>query len=390
MARSVGRIAIRSASGRVLGYGTDFMVSPRLLLTNNHVLDRASTAQSSTVQFDFWEDPTGVAGAIDEYRLQPNTFFETNVHLDFALVAVEPVNASGRKVSSRGWSPFIEESGKSVVGEPIVIIQHPGGEPQQVVLPDKVKSKITNVVDDYLHYDADTMPGSSGSGVFNVDWELAALHHSGVPDKDSQGRILTTTGSVWDGSDNTAHLIRWVSNEGVRISRIVAHLKSHATGWSSERRTLFDEAFTVRPRFEQTLGLSGAAHASNPGERMTGNLEAAAFLDQDTGIATWTMPLRVSVAIGDRIGKDASPKVEKPAVDAPQAVRSTSVSDDPDYREAMQALEDYADRKYLEEAKDEGQRDDYYSDLPWELEDRPSQFYRALHNLLKSTHANTY
>ena len=41
MARFVGRINIRSESGRTIGYGTGFMVSPRLLLTNNHVLGSA-------------------------------------------------------------------------------------------------------------------------------------------------------------------------------------------------------------------------------------------------------------------------------------------------------------------------------------------------------------
>ena len=32
-----------------------------------------------------------------------------------------------------------------------------------------------------LRYDADTLNGSSGSGVFNQRLELAALHHAGDP-----------------------------------------------------------------------------------------------------------------------------------------------------------------------------------------------------------------
>ena len=38
-ARTVGRILIRDSEGRTLGYGTGWLVAPRLLLTNNHVLD---------------------------------------------------------------------------------------------------------------------------------------------------------------------------------------------------------------------------------------------------------------------------------------------------------------------------------------------------------------
>src|SRR5688500_5984259 len=38
VARSVGRINIRDAGGRTVGFGTGFMVSPRLVMTNNHVL----------------------------------------------------------------------------------------------------------------------------------------------------------------------------------------------------------------------------------------------------------------------------------------------------------------------------------------------------------------
>ena len=52
-ARCVGRIAIRTRTGQILGFGTGFTVSPRLLLTNNHVLDSADAAASSRVEFNF-------------------------------------------------------------------------------------------------------------------------------------------------------------------------------------------------------------------------------------------------------------------------------------------------------------------------------------------------
>jgi S1-C subfamily serine protease len=44
VSRFVGRINIRARPGRTVGFGTGFMVSPRLLLTNNHVLQSGRDA----------------------------------------------------------------------------------------------------------------------------------------------------------------------------------------------------------------------------------------------------------------------------------------------------------------------------------------------------------
>lgn len=52
-ARSVGRIHMRDSGGRSLGFGTGFLVSRRLLLTNNHVLESGRDASLGAVEFDF-------------------------------------------------------------------------------------------------------------------------------------------------------------------------------------------------------------------------------------------------------------------------------------------------------------------------------------------------
>ncbi len=56
VSRSVCRIEIRDNIGRVLGYGTGFLVSPSLLLTNNHVLEDEESARYSLAQFDYEND----------------------------------------------------------------------------------------------------------------------------------------------------------------------------------------------------------------------------------------------------------------------------------------------------------------------------------------------
>jgi hypothetical protein len=78
-------------------------------------------------------------------------------------------------------------------------------------------------LDDFIQYQTDTEPGSSGSPVYNDQWEVTALHHSGVPRTDDQGRILRRDGRIWQGGDGD-DAIDWISNEGVRISAILKHL----------------------------------------------------------------------------------------------------------------------------------------------------------------------
>lgn len=105
--RTVGRVVIRNSSGGVLGFGTGSMVSPRLMMTNNHVLDSSGTAGNSTIQFDFVELVDGSSLPIVEFELVPSDFFVTNEELDFTFVAVKPHALGGESLASRGWVPLI-------------------------------------------------------------------------------------------------------------------------------------------------------------------------------------------------------------------------------------------------------------------------------------------
>ena len=118
------------------------------------------------------------------------------------------------------------------------IIQHPSGERKQLAVRE---NQIVDVLDNFLHYKTDTSPGSSGSPVFNDQWEIVALHHSGIPRKDASGRILTRDGKVWTAAmGETA--VDWIANEGVRVSRILKHLQglSLAGAQATLRKQLLD------------------------------------------------------------------------------------------------------------------------------------------------------
>jgi endonuclease G, mitochondrial len=216
VARSVGRIHVRTPKGS--GFGTGFLVSPQLVLTNNHVLEDASIAGSSKVEFDFQEGPDGKLRTSIFLNFDPASFFVTDKTLDFSLVALK---GDVGPIAKMGFNGLSAEEGKVIVGEYVSIIQHPSGERKQLALRE---NQIVDVLDNFLHYKTDTSPGSSGSPVFNDQWEVVALHHSGIPRKDSSGRILTRDGKVWTSAmGETA--IDWIANEGVRISRILKHLQ---------------------------------------------------------------------------------------------------------------------------------------------------------------------
>jgi V8-like Glu-specific endopeptidase len=61
-------------------------------------------------------------------------------------------------------------------GDRVNIIQHPGGGPKQLAFFHNV---VAFADDSRIQYLTDTLPGSSGSPVFDKDWRLVGLHHSG-------------------------------------------------------------------------------------------------------------------------------------------------------------------------------------------------------------------
>jgi endonuclease G len=195
-ARSIGRVNIRDVRGKLQGYGTGFLVSPTLLLTNHHVLPSADTARSSVIEFDYQDGIDGNPLPVQVFPLDPGRFFLADRERDFALVAVR---APARVLAQFGFNRLFEAEGKAVIGEFVTIVQHPRGDKKQIALRE---NRIVDIPERFLHYAADTEPGSSGSRVFNDQWEVVALHHASVraPQHTEFGGIL---------------------NEGVRISRIL-------------------------------------------------------------------------------------------------------------------------------------------------------------------------
>ena len=235
-ARAVGRIIIRDERERNRGYGTGSLVSPRLLLTNHHVLPDAATAKHSVVEFNYQDDVDRMPLRSVQFGFEPETFFVADKARDFALVAIA---ATPEELAEFGFNPLIRAEGKAIVGEYVTIVQHPNGEKKQLVLRDQ---QIIDVPEDFLHYMADTEPGSSGSPVFNDQWEIVAVHHASV-------RAASAGGATKD-----------FVNEGVRISRILKALDDRTVTTEEkelvagiEVRTVPDGAPPAPPRTPETL-----------------------------------------------------------------------------------------------------------------------------------------
>ncbi|GAA3528200.1 serine protease [Streptomyces osmaniensis] len=218
-ARTVARISARE-NGRELPIGTGFLVSQSLLMTNHHVLPDAGAARECFLEFDAQVTVDNSPQPSTRMELDSEGFFVADEILDFALVLVAPGPDRRPPGETFGWNRLSAQPGKLVIGEPVNVIGHPMGRLKEIAVRDNM---LEVRLDDFLHYKTDTEPGNSGSPVFNDQWEVVALHHSGVPRTDDQGRVLRRDGQLWrpgDGDDS----IDWVANEGVRISSILKHI----------------------------------------------------------------------------------------------------------------------------------------------------------------------
>ncbi|MGP4022072.1 DNA/RNA non-specific endonuclease [Actinomadura sp. 3N407] len=289
-ARTVGRVNIRDEGGRTVGYGTGSLVSPSLFLTNHHVLPDAVTARTSVVEFNYQDGVDGRPLAVVAYPLDPDRFFLAETGLDFALVAV---NAPAAELAAFGYNRLIEAEGKAIIGEFVTIVQHPRGDRKQVALRE---NRIVDIPERFLHYAADTEPGSSGSPVFNDQWEVVALHHASVPVPDPE----ETGGFV---------------NEGIRISRICGVVRE--TSLPEAQRALVDELFAP-PGSERAVPLQASAVGPPPVSRAASRALSAVPAAQ-TREGTVTIPMEVTVRLADGRAAEAAGVLE--AIDPDYSAR---------------------------------------------------------------------
>lgn len=383
--RTVGCVRLFD-NGRNAGSGTGFMVSPRLLLTNNHVVPDAAKGRQARVVFNFQDDPGGNALPPITFSLDPDAFFLTSQRLDYTLIAVSRSAAEGTvDLEEIGWSRLIETEGKVINGEYVTIVQHPNGHPKQIALRE---NQIIDVLEDFLHYHTDTAPGSSGSPVFNDQWEVVGLHHSGVPKRDAQGRILTRDDTLWTAAMGDA-AIHWIANEGVRVSRILKHVKSQSLGEDAHR--LREQIFETPPPPVRTgpprLSVIGwdRTGAGVPSQSLAG--EGPVTTD---GRATWTIPLRITVQVGaSQVNHGPSQPPAATVEPRPNSTATPAFATARMDTEATAAIEEArraGTRRYYDQTADVEARKKYYGGIAISVS--PAKLFARLSCLVAGTHAS--
>lgn len=260
--KAVAMVTLKVAMGNLAageGLGSGFLISNSLFMTNNHVIPNKAFCTNVNMQF-MYQDNYNTQPAINPefFETHDNSFFHTNASLDYTIVRLkrkpyyiianapsrfarlredmgeiggtdEPEYADAEQMKELAYiSDFIAKKKAIAMFDPsrirlffgytpgsrygfiplkaniiypagimLNIIQHPQGRKKEVVVQE---NKIDGVFTNVIHYLSDTDYGSSGSPVFNNTWDLKALHHA---------RVLNEP-----------------KNEGIRIDKIVADLKS--------------------------------------------------------------------------------------------------------------------------------------------------------------------
>jgi S1-C subfamily serine protease len=173
--------------------GTAFRIGDDLLLTNWHVLNRATTV---TAEFDYEDDGAG--------SIRPATIVKADVASIVSDRAGDWAVIRAAGPLSPGWPVIaLSEAATPAPGQAAFIVQHPDGERKRLGY---VRNQIAEVNDQVIHYLTDTDTGSSGAPVFDAAGRLIAVHHAGGRPQEVFGRLPT------------------VKNEGIRIEPITAGL----------------------------------------------------------------------------------------------------------------------------------------------------------------------
>jgi V8-like Glu-specific endopeptidase len=165
--------------------GTGWLVAPGLLLTNHHVIEARFDGENPATEADIAKQAIGMQAWFDYIDVMKPfaTYCVTKLEslsqpLDYALLRVSeaPMIDAHPPLSSWGFLRLAPEKEDWRQGMPLNIIQHPAGDVKQIAI--RRNDFIGLAEGDEFYYLTDTLPGSSGSPVFNDDWHVVGLHRA--------------------------------------------------------------------------------------------------------------------------------------------------------------------------------------------------------------------
>ena len=187
--------------------GTGFLLEGGYLLTTFHLLQSPDKSQikNARVIFNEQRDLKAIY-----YSLDPDdTFlFSPVMELDYAFIKIKDDPES--PLSKWGFAK-IEPNKVPIINDLVNIIQHPEGGEKKIAMPDSVISIWEEK--NYLYYQADTRPGSSGAPVFNQVWKVVAMHQAGKSINDG-GMVINAVGDVMG------------AKRGILIGAIIADIRA--------------------------------------------------------------------------------------------------------------------------------------------------------------------
>ncbi|MDA0267696.1 MAG: trypsin-like peptidase domain-containing protein [Cyanobacteria bacterium] len=296
-----------------IAIGTGFLVGGTHLMTNNHVISDAMEAAECVAQFNYVKDAFGGVQKTVDYELDPSFLFITNPDLDYTLVQLKAgmftrqagyvfswLQLSGDEtlvVPGISGEQVLEMQGqgnrepisdivqaakaKSILGDRVFLVQHPKGQQKQIVQNDNrvLDYDQQGLLKNFLRYTAASDYGSSGSPVFNTNWDLVALHHAvlaPVPEPEKTPRLdpplPASESSALEsepapvseseplplhqpGQPNTSQTDQY-QGQGVRICRIVEDLQAKSVNLPKLKN--FIEDFIVTAENLHNTALPGA------------------------------------------------------------------------------------------------------------------------------------
>ena len=184
LALDAARAVVRIVTADSLGSG--FLVGEGLIMTNHHVIGGREAAQPCAFQFHYQLDKQLHPLPILAARAKPDGLFYTNPDLDVTVVEVldAPTDVAPLTLARRR----VEKDSR------VNIIQHPGGHYKKI----SMQNNFVAFADGrHLQYLTSTEPGSSGSPVFDNDFLVIGIHHSGgmLPEPGSNQSYLRNAGS---------------------------------------------------------------------------------------------------------------------------------------------------------------------------------------------------
>lgn len=187
--------------------GTGFVIGSNMIMTNNHVIRDSQSAQKSQYIFNYQIDQFGKELPIQIYEANPDGIFYTNNELDFSIIELLD--------TPDGVIPLRPNAKRVFRDERVSIIQHPGGHYKKISIQNNF---VAYSDENILQYTTSTEPGSSGSPVFNDEFETIAIHHSGgmLLEPGSQTRSLRNAGTS---------MIAILKDIGENAPHIAEHLK---------------------------------------------------------------------------------------------------------------------------------------------------------------------